>query len=59
MSDEDWEKLDMKAASQIRLCLARNILANMVGLSTTKEVWDKLENLYQQKSVPNRIYLKE
>ena len=23
MSDEDWEELDMKAASQIRLCLAK------------------------------------
>ena len=59
MSDEDWEELDMKAASQIRLSLAKNVLANVAGLSTTKEIWDKLENLYQSKSVSNRLYLKE
>ncbi|KAF3659902.1 hypothetical protein FXO38_10518 [Capsicum annuum] len=28
ISDEEWEELDMKAASQIRLCLAKNVLAN-------------------------------
>lgn len=59
MSDEEWEELDMKAASQIRLCLAKNVLANVVGLSTTREIWDKLEELYQTKSVSNRLYLKE
>ena len=37
-SDEEWEELDMKAASQIRLCLAKNVLANVIGLSTTKGV---------------------
>ena len=46
MSDEDWEELDMKAASQIHLNLAKNILANVIGLSTTKEIWDKLKTLY-------------
>ena len=60
--DEDseaWEELDMKAASQIRLCLAKNVLANVIGLSTTKELWEKLEELYQAKSISNRLYLKE
>ncbi|KAE8709065.1 hypothetical protein F3Y22_tig00110332pilonHSYRG00834 [Hibiscus syriacus] len=28
MSEEEWEELDMRAASQIRLCLAKNVLAN-------------------------------
>ena len=36
VSDEDWEELDLKAASTIRLCLEKNILANVVGISTTK-----------------------
>ena len=49
----------MKAASQICLSLVKNVLANVVGLSTIKEIWDKLENLYQSKSVSNRLYLKE
>lgn len=59
MNDEEWEELDMKAASQIRLCLAKNVLANVIGLSTTKELWEKLEELYQTKSISNRLYLKE
>ncbi|MED6134086.1 hypothetical protein PIB30_034205 [Stylosanthes scabra] len=29
MSDEVWEELDLRAASTIRLCLAKNVLANI------------------------------
>jgi hypothetical protein len=28
-SDVDWEDLDLKAASSIHLCLAKNVLANV------------------------------
>ena len=59
MSDEDWEDLDLRAASAIRLCLAKNVLANIHGISTAKELWEKLEELYQTKGVSNRVYLKE
>ena len=59
VSVEDWEELDLKAASTIRLCLAKNILANVSGISTTKGLWKKLEQMYQVKSLSNRLYLKE
>ncbi|KAF3617937.1 putative leucine-rich repeat receptor-like protein kinase-like [Capsicum annuum] len=59
ISDEEWEELDMKVESQIRLCLAKYVLTNVIGLSTTKELWEKLEELYQTKSISNRLYLKE
>ena len=59
MSDEDWEDLDLRTASAIRLCLAKNVLANVHGISTAKELWEKLEELYQTKGVSNRVYLKE
>ena len=59
VSDEDWEELDLKAASTIRLCLAKNILANVFGISTIKDLWEKLEQMYQAKSLSNRLYLKE
>lgn len=59
MSDEDWEDLDLKAASTIRLCLAKNVLANVHGISSAKELWEKLEALYQAKGISNRLYLKE
>jgi hypothetical protein len=42
MSKEDWEKLDRRAKSTIRLYLADSVLLNVSGESTTKELWDKL-----------------
>ena len=53
MSNEDWENLDLRVASAIRLCLAENVLANMHGISTAKELWEKLEELYQVKGISN------
>ncbi|KAL9438154.1 hypothetical protein AB3S75_023924 [Citrus x aurantiifolia] len=55
ISDEDWEDLDDRAASAIRLCLAKNVLANVGNIPTTKELWEKLEKLYQTKSISNRL----
>ena len=37
--DDDWEELDLRASSAIRLCLAKNILANVHGMSTAKGLW--------------------
>ena len=59
MSDEDWDDLDERAASAIRMCLAKNVLANVLGISKAKDLWEKLEELYQAKGVQNRVYLKE
>ncbi|KAK6162061.1 hypothetical protein DH2020_001902 [Rehmannia glutinosa] len=36
-------------AKTIRLCLAKNVLANVHGISNAKELWEKLEALYQAK----------
>jgi hypothetical protein len=41
MSKEYWEKLDKRERSTIRLCLADSVLLNVLGESTTKELWDK------------------
>ena len=46
MSKEDWEKLDRRERSNIRLYLADLVLFNVSRESTTKEIWDKLGNLY-------------
>ena len=43
MSKEDWEKLDRRARSTIRLCLADSVLLNVSGESIAKELWDKFE----------------
>ncbi|POO02710.1 hypothetical protein TorRG33x02_016960, partial [Trema orientale] len=59
ISDEDWKDLDERAASAIRMCLAKNILVNMLGISTAKDLWEKLRKLYRAKGVSNRVYLKK
>ena len=46
MSIEDWDKLDRKARSTIRLCLLDLVLLNVSGEDSTKKLWEKLGNLY-------------
>ena len=59
VSEEDWEELDMKGTGIIRMCLLKNILENVSGISTAKGLWKNLEHIYQAKSLSNRLYLKE
>eukprot|EP00253_Pinus_taeda_P012974 PITA_12974 len=58
MITSDWEDLDARALSTIRLCLADEVLFNIVEETTVSGLWEKLENLYMTKSLTNRIYLK-
>jgi hypothetical protein len=58
MTEWEWEDLDAKALSTIRLCLADDVLFNIVGEDTTSGLWSKLESLYMTKSLTSRIYLK-
>ena len=46
VSIEDWEKLDRKARSTIRLCLSDSVLLNVYGEDSVKKQWEKLGNLY-------------
>ena len=59
ISKEDWEKLDRRARSTIILCLEDSVLLNVSGESTTKELWDKLGNLHQSKSLVNKLFLQK
>jgi hypothetical protein len=58
MTTSDWEDLDARALSTIRLCLADEVLFNIVEETTASGLWEKLEKLYMTKSLTNRIYLK-
>ena len=40
-------------------CLAKNILANVSRISIAKALWEKLEYMYQTKSLSKNFYLKE
>jgi hypothetical protein len=59
MSKEDWEKLDRRARSTIRLCLTDSVLLNVSRESTANELWNKLGNLYQSKSLENKQFLRK
>ena len=59
MKDEDWQKLDRKAKSSIRLCLSDSVLLNVSGEATAKDLWDKLGSLYQTKSLVNKLFLRK
>jgi hypothetical protein len=39
MSTEEWEKLERKARSMIRLCLADSMLLNVLSEDSTKKLW--------------------
>ena len=58
MTEDDWDQMDDRALSAIRLCLADDVLFNIVSEKTAAGLWSKLEKLYMTKSLTNRILLK-
>jgi hypothetical protein len=58
ITDEDWDEMDARALSSIRLCLADDVLFNIVTEKTAAGLWSKLESLYMMKSLTSRIFLK-
>jgi len=59
MPREEWEKLERRARSTIRLCLAYLVLLNVSSEYSTKKPWDKLGSLYQSKSLVNNLFLRK
>ena len=58
MSNEDWNEIDEKALSAIRLCLVDDVLFNIMSETTAASLWTKLESLYMTKSLTNKMLLK-
>jgi len=59
VSDEEWNKLDRKAKSTIRLCVLDSVLLNVSEEAMMKALWDKLGTLYQSKSLVNKLFIKK
>ena len=51
--------LDRKAKRTIRLCVSYSVLLNVSGEATSKTLWDNLGNLYQYKSLVNKLFLRK
>jgi len=58
MDEDDWEDMDARALSTIRLCLVDNVLFNIVSETMIAGLWTKLESLYMTKLLTNMILLK-
>eukprot|EP00253_Pinus_taeda_P009679 PITA_09679 len=58
MTDDEWSDLDERALSSIPLCLADDVLFNVVSEKTATSLWTKFEKMYMSKSLTNRIILK-
>ena len=59
VSTEDWEKLDRKVRSTIHICLSYSVLLNVSREDSGKKQWEKLGNLYQSKSLVNKLFLRK
>ena len=56
MSHEEWGELDELARSTIIQTLSKSVYFNVKDMKTTYELWKKLCDLYDQKSVASHIY---
>jgi hypothetical protein len=56
ITDEEWDEIDARALSVIHMCLADDVLFNIVTEKTS--LWTKLEIMYIMKSLTNKIFLK-
>ena len=58
MLDENWKELDLKVANTIQLCLASEVMYNMMD-DETMGSWSRIEILCMTKSLTNKLYLKK
>lgn len=62
MTDEQeakWKDMQEKAHSAIVLCLSDKVLREVSHEETALKVWKKLQELYLQKTLANRLYMKQ
>ena len=56
MSQEEWGELDELARSTKMMTLSKSFYFNVKDMKTTYELWKKLCDLYDQKSVASQVY---
>ncbi|XP_020270720.1 uncharacterized protein LOC109845880 [Asparagus officinalis] len=57
IDDDKWKVLDRKALAIIRLNLHQHMTYNVSHATTTKELMEALEVLYEKPSASNKVYL--
>src|ERR1044072_7065645 len=59
MQDRAWEKALADAVSNIRMYVSTGVRNHLTGLKTPKDIWAKLETLYQAKTLTSKIYAQQ
>ena len=58
MKDEEWNTIQKKAVSTIRLALAPQIKVTVLKETSPKSLWDTLESKFASKTLTNRLMMK-
>ncbi|CAK8538272.1 unnamed protein product [Lathyrus sativus] len=58
MENKKLGELYLRYSNTILVSLAKNILANVLSTASVKNLWEKLEGLYQKKVILNQLLLK-
>ncbi|KAI9194646.1 hypothetical protein LWI28_007899 [Acer negundo] len=58
-TNAQWERMDVKVKSSIKLHLADNVMLNVDEDMNAKETCDKLEKFYKSKTLSNKLFLKD
>ena len=59
MSDENWEELEARAVSTIRLSLAPELQYRVLNEKSPFKLWENLKKFYMSKFLTNRLYMKK
>ena len=59
IDDLNSEELQQRAMETIRLCLAYEIMYQVMDIKSPRVVWQILESRYMSKSLTNKLYLKQ
>ena len=57
-TDADIELNDLKAQSLIRLHLSNDVLQDITEEETGYKIWSKLDRIFMEKSLPNKLHMK-
>ncbi|KAK9937625.1 hypothetical protein M0R45_014403 [Rubus argutus] len=58
MKEEEWDELESRCVSTIRLFIADNIINNVNDVDSAPELWERMEKLYLGKGLQTKLNLK-
>ncbi|KAK9929136.1 hypothetical protein M0R45_026244 [Rubus argutus] len=59
MKEEEWDELESRCVSTIRLFITDNIINNVNNVDSAPELWERMEKLYLGKGLQTKLNLKQ